>query len=514
MSSDVRPSPDLKHELRTPLNHIIGFCEMLIEESDEGTQDEAERVLDLRRIHSAGRRLLGVVNELFDGSIPESDRLQESRIHHEVRTPLNQIIGYAELLHEDAISQGATSIASDLEKIQQAARRLLDLTMANFGSKELLATGAAHAKPEDAVHLLHKGGDEDSPVFSNRHGAGSILIADDDATSRGMLARRLRRLGHSVATASNGQEVLEMVRTGNHDLLLLDIFMPGLNGLEVLEHLHANPPPSSLPVIVLSASDDAGQVARCIEAGAEDYLAKPFDPTLLQARIDSCLERKHLRDREVMHLHMIEKERERADDLLHVILPVNVAAELKATKEVRPRRVDHVAILFADVVGFTSYCEKRDPEVIYRELQTLVKELEALTGSHGMEKIKTIGDAFLSAAGLLSRFGNPAVDCVRCGLAMIDMAKRLPVPWLLRVGIHVGPVVAGIVGRQRYQFDVWGDTVNSAARMQAEARPGSVCVTLKTWQLLKDHCEGTSLGVREIKGKGAQEVYEVTSVRG
>jgi len=105
------------------------------------------------------------------------------------------------------------------------------------------------------------------------------------------------------------------------------------------------------------------------------------------------------------------------------------------------------------------------------------------------------------------------VDCVRCGLAMIDMAKRLPVPWLLRVGIHVGPVVAGIVGRQRYQFDVWGDTVNSAARMQAEAKPGSVCVTHKTWQLLKDHCEGKSLGVREIKGKGAQEVYEVTAVR-
>jgi class 3 adenylate cyclase len=305
-----------------------------------------------------------------------------------------------------------------------------------------------------------------------------------------------------------------MIGKGSYDLLLLDVVMPGMNGCEVLSYLQANPPPAALPVIALSASDDSAQVARCIEAGAEDYLCKPFEPSLLQARIDSCLEKKRLRDREILHLHAIEKERERADDLLHVILPANVAAELKATRKFRPRRVEGVAILFADVVGFTGFCEKRDPEVIYRELQTLVKELEMLTTAHGMEKIKTIGDAFLSAAGLLNQFGNPALDCVRCGLAMIEMAEGLPLPWRLRVGIHVGPVVAGIVGRQRYQFDVWGDTVNQAARMQAEAPAGGLCVTRATWELLEPRCVGTSLGSRLVKGKGRQEVFEVTAVKG
>jgi class 3 adenylate cyclase len=97
---------------------------------------------------------------------------------------------------------------------------------------------------------------------------------------------------------------------------------------------------------------------------------------------------------------------------------------------------------------------------------------------------------------------------------MIEMAEGLPLPWRLRVGIHVGPVVAGIVGRQRYQFDVWGDTVNQAARMQAEAPAGGLCVTRATWELLEPRCVGTSLGSRLVKGKGRQEVFEVTAVKG
>ena len=121
--------------------------------------------------------------------------------------------------------------------------------------------------------------------------------------------------------------------------------------------LQANPPPQALPVIVLSASDDPERIARCIEMGAEDYLPKPFDPLLLQARIESGLEKKRLRDREAEYLRTIQREKARSDDLL----PANIAAELKDTGDVKPRRIDSVAVLFNDVVGFTSYCEKRAP---------------------------------------------------------------------------------------------------------------------------------------------------------
>ena len=515
MSPASQPTPSLKHELRTPLNHIIGFCEMLIEEAGDESGDAADDWLrDLSRIHSAGTRLVSVIDDLFDESIPASQRLDGAHIHHEVRTPLNQIIGYAELLQENAGS-GKQRVCEDLDKIRRAAALLLELVFTHFASGAA-APAASPLEGGHEVHLLQKGGAEGGRsgggVPRREVAPGAILIVDDDAGNREMLARRLERLGHEVTTAEHGQEALELIRAGTYDLLLLDIVMPGMSGHEVLAYLADNPPPSSLPVIVLSAADDAAQVARCIEAGAEDYLPKPFDPLLLQARLASCLEKKRLRDRETMYLRMIEEERERADDLLHVILPANVAAELKATQNFRPRRVENVAILFADVVGFTSYCEKRDPEVVHRALQGLVKELEALTLRFGMEKIKTIGDAFLSAAGLHNQFGNPVLDCVACGLAMIGKASQLPVPWRLRVGVHAGPVVAGIVGRHRYQFDVWGNTVNEAARMQAEARPGALCVSESTWEQVKDHCVGCSLGMREIKGKGPREVFEISAV--
>lgn len=110
----------------------------------------------------------------------------------------------------------------------------------------------------------------------------------------------------------------------------------------------------------------------------------------------------------------------------------------------------------------------------------LVKELELLTAANGMEKIKTIGDAYLAAAGLIQKSDNPTLDAVRCGLAMIRVAENLPAAWQLRIGVHTGPVVAGIVGRQNYQYDVWGDTVNLAARLQAETQPGTLYISARS----------------------------------
>jgi CheY-like chemotaxis protein len=133
-----------------------------------------------------------------------------------------------------------------------------------------------------------------------------------------MLARRLVRLGHRVALADNGRQALERLRAEPFDLLLLDLQMPGLSGYDVLTQLKAEPALRRLPVIVLSASSDADRIAHCIEMGAEDYLPKPFDPVLLQARIGACLEKKFLRDREVSHLRQIEAQKQRSDELLRI----------------------------------------------------------------------------------------------------------------------------------------------------------------------------------------------------
>jgi class 3 adenylate cyclase len=508
---------NLKHDLRTPLNHIIGYCEMLLEESASTAQPQL--IADLERIHLAGRRLLVVINDLFDPIKSAAYKGNPALVHHEVRTPLNQIIGYAEMLQEEATEQGAGTFAEDAGKILEAARKLLHLVMENFGDPAAGLEMAGNPAAMTSATFLRR--DENAPAAFARmtthtvagEAGGSILIVDDDEGNRTMLARRLQRLGFDTTTAENGHTALEKLKSTRFDLLLLDIQMPELNGYQVLERLKADPALSDIPVIVLSASDETEKVARCIEMGAEDYLPKPFDPVLLQARIGASLEKKRLRDREISYLRQIEEEKKRSDDLLHIILPHDVAHELKTTEAVKPRRFENVAVLFCDIVAFTAWCDKHAPHEVLTHLQSLVEAFEHICLECGLEKIKTIGDSFMATAGLLAPATNPVLDCIRCGLAMIAQAKELPPYWKVRVGVHAGPVMAGVVGRRKYQYDIWGDTVNTAARMEQAALPGSICVTVDTWQLLAAHCQGVRQGNVEIKGKGALDLYRIDQLK-
>jgi len=508
---------NLRHDLRTPLNHIIGYCEMLLEESAGDAPPQL--VADLERIHLAGRRLLVVINDLFDPIKSAPYKANPSLIHHEIRTPLNQIIGYAEMLQEEAYEQGAGPFAEDAGKILEASRKLLQLVMENFGGTNPSLDASPNAAGQLSTNLLRR--DEVTPALSARTAVraasgeqgGSILIVDDDEGNRTMLSRRLQRLGFQTTTAENGRSALEKLKGARFDLMLLDVQMPELNGYQVLERLKADPEIRDIPVIVLSASDEIERVARCIEMGAEDYLPKPFDPVLLQARIGASLEKKRLRDREVSHLRQIQEEKQRSDDLLHIILPHDVAQELKTTQAVKPRRFENVGVLFCDIVSFTAWCDKHAPSEVLMHLQSLVEAFEHISLECRLEKIKTIGDSFMATAGLLAPATNPALDCVRCGLAMIAKAKELPPHWQVRVGVHAGPVMAGVVGRHKYQYDIWGDTVNTAARMEQAALPGSICVTADIWPVLAHHCHGVRQGDVNIKGKGLLDLYRVEQLK-
>ncbi len=490
---------------------------MLLEEC--ATETQPQLIADLERIHLAGRRLLVVINDLFDPIKSAAYKSDPALVHHEVRTPLNQIIGYAEMLQEEAQEQGAGAFVDDAGKILDASRKLLKLVMENFG-ESISALGIAENPPAtlSTTFLRH---DEIVPSSSARTTiqagsgdlGGSILIVDDDEGNRAMLSRRLQRLGFQTTVAEDGRSALEKLKGGQFDLMLLDIQMPELNGYQVLERLKADSALRNIPVIVLSASDEIEKVARCIEMGAEDYLPKPFDPVLLQARIGASLEKKRLRDREVSHLRQIQEEKKRSDDLLHIILPHDVAQELKTTQEVKPRRFENVGVLFCDIVSFTAWCDNHAPHEVLTHLQSLVEAFERISFDCGLEKIKTIGDSFMATAGLLAPAVNPALDCIRCGLTMIAKAKELPPHWQVRVGVHAGPVMAGVVGRRKYQYDVWGDTVNTAARLEHAAQPGSICVTSDIWQLLTAHCNGVRQGNVEIKGKGTLDLYRVEHLK-
>jgi len=342
---------------------------------------------------------------------------------------------------------------------------------------------------------------------------GRMLVVDDNEMNRDILSQRLERQGHTVATAQNGREALDRLRAESFDLMLLDVMMPELDGYQTLEWMKADGALRHVPVIMISALDDIDSVVRCIELGAEDYLPKPFNPVLLQARIGAVLEKKRLRDQEQAYLLQIEAEKKRSDELLRVILPDLAVAELKATNTVKPRLCQNVAVLFGDIVGFTAYCEQREPEDVIGHLQQMVEIFEEIALYNGLEKIKTIGDSFMTTAGLLKPLENPVLNCVKGGLEMVAVAPTLPPKWRLRVGIHVGPVVAGVIGRRQYLFDVWGDTVNTAARIESVGIPNAVNVSGDAWRQISGLCYAESCGMVQIRGKsGEMELFRVDGI--
>jgi class 3 adenylate cyclase len=336
-----------------------------------------------------------------------------------------------------------------------------------------------------------------------------ILVVDDVDDNRFTLVRRLNRSGYeNVEVATNGREAIAAMESKPVDLVLLDIMMPEMDGYQTLEHIKRDLRMRHIPVIMISAIDEIESVVRCIELGAEDYLPKPFNATLLRARIGASLEKKRLRDKEASYLEQIRSEKKRSDELLNAILPAAAVRELKSAGVVQPRRYEGVAIVFCDIVGFTAFCDRHRPEEVVGHLQTVMESFEEIAQAHELEKIKTIGDAFMATAGLLRPVEDPLRVGLDCALEMCRAAKRIGPEWQVRAGVHCGPVVGGVVGRRQFLFDVWGDTVNVAARLVGAASPGTVALTETAWRELGPSYRARSLGRVEMKGKGAVEVVE------
>ncbi|HYE49331.1 MAG TPA: adenylate/guanylate cyclase domain-containing protein [Azospirillaceae bacterium] len=498
---------ELRHELRTPLSRIVGYGDILLEHAGalDGTQAD-----DLRRVVGAARDMVDLTDKRLDQVVAARDPARLSAYRHEFRNRLNQVIGYGEIIREDAEADGNAALAADLTIIVDAARELVDL-VAGILTAETLERGTVARRGAAGLESVLE---IPAPPASARVGTlgGMILVVDDNQWNRDLLSRRLRELGHAVETVDSGEAALEIMACQCFDLVLLDIHMPGMNGFQVLGHMKQDPGLRSVPVIVVSALDDISHIVTCIELGAQDFLPKPFEPALLRARVDACLEMKRMRNQEVSFLAKLKAAEQRANQLLSAIFPGNVVAELKATGAVQPRRHETVAVLFCDVVGFTPYCERHGAEEVVAHLREMVEALDELAERHGLEKIKTIGDAFLATCGLLAPAENPLLPALRCGLDMIRTVKAQAPGWDLRVGVEVGPVVAGVVGKRQYLFDVWGDTVNTAARIQTAARPGTVATSARAWAAVEGLCAGRSMGQVQLKGKGLVEIMECTGL--
>jgi class 3 adenylate cyclase len=341
-----------------------------------------------------------------------------------------------------------------------------------------------------------------------------VLIVDDNEDNRFTLSMRLEACGYkNIVTAENGREALERMRRGPVDLVFLDIMMPELDGYGVLEELRTDTSLREIPVVMISALEDMNSVVRCIELGAIDYLTKPFNPVLVKARVDNCIEKARYKAQEAAHVARIESEKRRADELLTTMLPRSIARALKLKGRLAPERYEDVAVLFCDVVGFTAYSESHPPETVFAELEALVDRFEEIAEKYDLEKIKTVGDAFMATANLLSPLDEPVHAAVAYALDMVAATRMVRPDWAVRIGIDYGPVSAGIMGKRQFQFDVWGDTVNTAARIEEYGRPGSVNVSGRAWLQLRNRAQGRSLGFVDVKGKEKIEVVECVRLR-
>jgi adenylate cyclase len=300
-------------------------------------------------------------------------------------------------------------------------------------------------------------------------------------------------------------------------LILLDFILPGMDGLELLCRLKSNLHTRHIPVIMISALDEADGAIRCIEAGAEDYLPKPFNPVLLRARINASLEKKWLRDRERSHFEEMRVEKQRWEALLLNILPQSIVSRMRNGETVIADRHEDATILFVDLVGFTSLSTQYPPDKVLDILSKIFARFDGAVAAHGLEKIKTIGDAYMVAGGLPEPIADHTRRAAQLAIEMLAIVRQLrdsqQVDLKARIGIHTGPVIAGVIGVRKLMYDVWGDTVNTASRMETFGAADRIHVSAEMRCVLGEAFLFESRGELEIKGKGMMETYFLIGTR-
>jgi adenylate cyclase len=509
----IDPAAQLRHELRTPLNHIIGYTELLLEEiTDVG---KPELSAGLTALRTDARQLLTLLNEvLARGQAPDLAAACGT-----LSPPLDRIRSAGEVLQRQASQMSAVALLPDLERIRAAADRLAEL-------------------------LRHDGAARDRVVGEPTAGAGAgqprpsrpvILVVDDNQDNRDMLARRLMRQSYEVLSAAGGLPALETLAARPVDLVLLDVMMPDLDGYAVLQRMKSDPALRDIPVLMISALDEMESVVRCIQLGAEDYLPKPFDPVLLQARIGACLEKKRLHDQEARYRQELAEWNQKLEHrVAEQVAQLERLGRLKrffspqlaelivaggADDPLRTHRRE-VTVVFVDLRGFTAFAETAEPEEVMGVLREYHAEMGRLILAHEGTLERFTGDGMMIFFNDPVEVPNPAERAIRMAVAMRDGVGGLAARWRKRgwdlslgVGIAQGYATIGAIGFEgRMDYGAIGTVTNLAARLCGEAAGGQILVSARVSGAVENIVEGDDVG--PVTLKGLARPVSVWSVRG
>ena len=370
---------------------------------------------DLERIHSAGLALQSLLEQVMAQSSGDIDDIDSYRtkLRHDLRTPINAVKGYGEMIIEDARDGGHDAAFPDLEKLLAAADGMLSRidALVAFSGQTSIDRAADEESFADASRVLDALKSSQA-VTAQQAIAGQILVIDDNASNRDLLhapARARRPCGRGFGVRRGRARACCQSRA--FDLILLDVMMPEMSGYEVLSTLKRDPRTVEIPVIMISALDEMDSIVRCIEAGAVDYLPKPFAPALLRARIRASLENKLLRDRERAMMREIRLAKERNEALL--LVDPAARAVVDRINDGAAMVADHIpeaTIMFADIVNFTPFSGKLSPSDVVGVLNRIFSAFDRLVDQYGAEKIKTIGDGYMVAVGIPGAVRRPRRD--------------------------------------------------------------------------------------------------------
>ena len=377
----------------------------------------------------------------------------------------------------------------------------------------------------------------------------TILIVDDTPANLGVVVASLEDHGFLVVVAQDGEEGLQRADFVQPDLILLDVMMPGMDGFEVCRRLKALASTREIPVIFMTSLTDTEDKVTAFKTGGVDYVTKPLQIDEVMARVNTHLnlhamqkqleaqntqlqreivERKQteaaletsreliLRQRDELKglYDKIVVEQKVSERLLLNLLPSPIAERLKVRpdfnadgiSEIIADSFPEVTVLFADIVEFTRVSASMSPERLVAMLNEIFTDFDSIAENRGLEKIKTIGDAYMAAAGLPVPAADHALRAAYMALDMIDALDRFNVRCgyglQLRIGINSGAVVAGVIGKRKFIYDLWGDAVNTASRMESHGVAGRVQVTEATRRRLGDAFLFEERGAIKAKGMG------------
>jgi len=476
-----------------------------------------------------------------------------SSLRHDLRTPVNQIIGYSEMLEEDAQEAGQEKMSADLKRIGQAARSLLPLidrvpdelgaptkpAPPAIPSPPRLPAPEAAAPPRPAAKRPSAAAtpqfdDTPSPatlviraaVSKPAEGTDKVLVVDDNELNRDMLSRRLKSRGFAVLTADDGPQCLEMVKAQRFDLILLDIMMPGMSGIDVLKVIRQRYSVAELPIIMATAKDQGTDVVEALTLGANDYVTKPLDFPVVLARVENQLSLKRAMEEIKRLANELEKRNRFIKHTFGRYLSEEVVDRLLGTEEglALGGEKREVTLLMSDLRGFTSMADRFTPEQVVRMLNNYLGTMADLIVAHQGTIDEFIGDAILAIFGAPERRPDDAARACACAIAM-QVAMKEVNAFNLREGlaevemgiaVNTGQVIVGNIGSQtRAKYGVVGSHVNLAGRMEGFTVGGQVLVSASTLDKAGAALEVGQKVTFQAKGfKEAVDVYDLVGVGG